>query len=92
MIFSLRNILEMRVWTPVTAIFVRASLMHLVGNMIFLYVFGNTLESVENSRRMLGAFFLGGTLSFVLSLPQLKQTRRKKSVTEAALARYWINH
>lgn len=69
LIFSLRNIQEMRVWTLVTAVFVHASLMHLVGNMVFLYVFGNTLESVENSKRMLGAFFLGGTLSFVLSLP-----------------------
>jgi membrane associated rhomboid family serine protease len=69
LIFSLRNIQEMRVWTIVTAIFVHANLMHLVGNMIFLYVFGNTLESVENPKRMLSAFFLGGTLSFVLSLP-----------------------
>jgi hypothetical protein len=29
--------------------------------MIFLYVFGNTLESISNGRRMLCAFFLGGT-------------------------------
>lgn len=69
LIFSLRNIQEMRVWTLVTAIFVHANMMHLIGNMIFLYVFGNTLESVENPRRMLSAFFLGGTLSFVLGFP-----------------------
>jgi membrane associated rhomboid family serine protease len=37
--------------------------------MIFLYVFGNTLESVTNSKRMLIAFVLGGLLSFPLSLP-----------------------
>jgi membrane associated rhomboid family serine protease len=37
--------------------------------MIFLYIFGNTLESVTNSKRMLTAFFLGGILSFPLSLP-----------------------
>src|SRR5208337_138266 len=38
-------------------------------NMIFLYVFGNTLESVTNSKRMLAAFFLGGGFSFGLSIP-----------------------
>lgn len=69
LVFSLRNLLEGRVWTLVTAIFVHASLIHLVGNMIFLYVFGSTLESVTDARRMLFAFFLGGLLSFPLSLP-----------------------
>ena len=60
---------EGRVWTLITAIFVHASLIHLLGNMIFLYVFGNTLESVTNARRMLTVFFVGGILSFPLSLP-----------------------
>ena len=68
--FSLTNLQGGRVWTLVTAIFVHASLLHLLGNMVFLYVFGNTLESVTNcSRNMLAAFFLGGILSFPLSLP-----------------------
>jgi membrane associated rhomboid family serine protease len=69
LIFSLKNFLEGRVWTLVTAIFLHANLIHLLGNMIFLYVFGNTLESVSNSKRMLLAFFLGGALSFLLSTP-----------------------
>jgi len=59
-----------RVWTLVTAIFVHANLIHLFGNMIFLYVFGNTLESVTNSKgKMLATFFVGGILSFPLSIP-----------------------
>jgi membrane associated rhomboid family serine protease len=66
---SLKNLEEGRVWTLVTAVFMHASLLHLFGNMIFLYVFGNTLESVTDYRRMLTAFFLGGILSFPLSLP-----------------------
>jgi membrane associated rhomboid family serine protease len=37
--------------------------------MIFLYVFGNTLERVAGAKCMLSAFFLGGVLSFLLSLP-----------------------
>jgi membrane associated rhomboid family serine protease len=67
--FSLNNLLAGRAWTLITAIFVHANIIHLVGNMIFLYVFGNTLESVTNSKRMLTAFFLGGILSFLLSTP-----------------------
>ena len=54
----------------VTAIFVHTGIIHLLGNMIFLYVFGNTLESVTNSKKkMLAAFFTGGILSFPLSIP-----------------------
>jgi membrane associated rhomboid family serine protease len=68
--FSLKNLEAGRVWTLVTGIFVHANLVHLLGNMIFLYVFGNTLESISaDSRRMLFAFFLGGLLSFLLSIP-----------------------
>ena len=68
--FSLTNLEEGRVWTLVTAIFVHASILHILGNTIFLYVFGNTLESVTNSKgKMLTAFFLGGILSFPLSIP-----------------------
>ncbi len=67
--FSLQNLLDRRIWTVVTAIFVHANSVHLFGNMIFLYVFGNTLERVAGAKRMLSAFFLGGVLSFLLSLP-----------------------
>jgi membrane associated rhomboid family serine protease len=60
---------EGRIWTLITAIFVHANIIHLLGNMIFLYVFGNTLESVTNAKRLLTVFFVGGILSFPLSLP-----------------------
>lgn len=70
LVFSLKNLEDGRVWTLLTAIFVHANVIHLLGNMIFLYVFGNTLESVTNSKgKMLLAFFLGGILSFPLSIP-----------------------
>jgi len=68
--FSLMNVQQGRVWTLITAIFVHASVIHLLGNMIFLYVFGNTLESVTNSKKkLLTVFFVGGILSFPLSIP-----------------------
>jgi len=68
--FSLMNVEEGRVWTMITGIFVHANVIHLLGNMIFLYVFGNTVESVTKSKtKMLVPFFLGGILSFPLSTP-----------------------
>lgn len=55
-------------WAPVTALFIHADPVHLVGNIIFLYIFGGTLEREIGSSRTLLAFFLGGILSFILSL------------------------
>jgi membrane associated rhomboid family serine protease len=72
LVFSLKNLEAGRIWTLITAIFVHANVIHLVGNMIFLYVFGNTLESVSPTNpkaKMLGVFFVGGILSFLLSIP-----------------------
>lgn len=54
-------------WTAVTAIFLHGDFVHLIGNMLFLYVFGNTLEDEVGGRKMLVAFFVGGILSFILS-------------------------
>lgn len=69
LVFSLHNLMDGRIWTIVTALFVHGDLLHLAGNVIFLYVFGSTLESVAGSRRMMSAFFLGGIVSFMASLP-----------------------
>jgi membrane associated rhomboid family serine protease len=35
--------------------------------MLFLYVFGNTLENEFGADKILGVFFLGGVLSFIIS-------------------------
>ncbi len=57
------------VWTPLTALFVHADFAHLLGNMLFLYAFGNTLEEEVGAGRTVAAFFLGGAVSFLLSVP-----------------------
>jgi membrane associated rhomboid family serine protease len=36
--------------------------------MLFLYVFGNTIEEDLGAKKTLGAFFVGGIASFLLSL------------------------
>ncbi len=66
LIFSLSNLEKGRVWTPVVALFVHANVFHLVGNMLFLFVFGNTLEKTVGPQKLLAIFFTGGFLSFIL--------------------------
>ncbi len=66
--FSSDSPLQGKVWTPVTALFLHADLLHLSGNMLFLFVFGNTLEEEIGSKKTLTAFFSGGILSFLLSV------------------------
>jgi rhomboid family protein len=64
--FSTQNLLNGRAWTPFTALFLHADILHLAGNMIFLYVFGNTLEKELGASKTLTAFFTGGILAFLL--------------------------
>jgi membrane associated rhomboid family serine protease len=66
--FSGDNLLKGRVWTLITSLFLHADILHLAGNMLFLYVFGNTMEEDLGATKTLGAFFFGGVASFLLSL------------------------
>jgi membrane associated rhomboid family serine protease len=56
-------------YTLITGLFVHGNSMHLVGNMIFLYVFGNSLEDEVGAFNTAFVFFTGGVLSFILSIP-----------------------
>jgi membrane associated rhomboid family serine protease len=69
LIFSSANLTQGRPWTIFPALFVHASPLHLFGNMLFLFVFGNTLEKNVGPAKHLAVFFSGGILAFVLSLP-----------------------
>ncbi|RLI36482.1 hypothetical protein DRO55_03445 [Candidatus Bathyarchaeota archaeon] len=69
LIFKGENFIRGYVWTVLTSIFIHAGLGHLAGNMVFLYVFGKAIEDELGSRKVLAAFFTGGILTFILSLP-----------------------
>jgi membrane associated rhomboid family serine protease len=56
-------------YTLITGIFVHANFVHLAGNMIFFYIFGNSLEHEVGESRTGTVFFTGGILSFLLSIP-----------------------
>lgn len=66
LVFSLNNLYAGRIWTLITALFVHASWAHLLGNLPFLFVFGNTLEKMIGRNNYLMVFFLGGFTSFLL--------------------------
>jgi rhomboid family protein len=65
-VFSGNNLLQGKVWTLFTALFLHASYEHLLGNMLFLFVFGNTLEKMIGRTYYLAVFFIGGFTAFLL--------------------------
>jgi membrane associated rhomboid family serine protease len=71
LVFSLDNAMNGKLWTLVAALFVHGSVLHLFGNMLFLFVFGNTLEKTVGPGKHLMIFFVGGFSGFMLSLPFL---------------------
>jgi len=66
-------------WSPLTLItyqFLHSNFMHVLGNMIFLFVFGDDIEEVLGHWRFLVFYLLcgiGAGLVFVLSAPDLQQ-------------------
>lgn len=55
--------LPQRVLRLFTALFMHADWLHLVGNLLFLMIFGLSAERVLGSRRFLTLFLLGGALA-----------------------------
>jgi membrane associated rhomboid family serine protease len=68
LIFSLSNLEKGRVWTLPAALFIHANVLHLFGNMLFQFVFGNTLEKTVGAPKLLAVFFTGGLISFVIGM------------------------
>ncbi|WP_380057657.1 rhomboid family intramembrane serine protease [Falsihalocynthiibacter sp. SS001] len=50
------------VYTPLTAMFLHGGIMHLLGNMLFLFIFGDNMEDQLGHGKFLG-FYLGGGLA-----------------------------
>jgi membrane associated rhomboid family serine protease/DNA-directed RNA polymerase subunit M/transcription elongation factor TFIIS len=55
-------------WGPLTAIFLHGGLLHLAGNMYFLYVVGDNLEDVLGHWRYLALYLLCGVGASFISL------------------------
>jgi len=54
-------------WTPITTLFVHSDWVHLIGNMVFLYVFGNVIEKEAGAKMTMTAFLIGGVGPLIIS-------------------------
>lgn len=58
-----------RPWILVTSMFLHGSLLHILGNMFALAVFGIVLENIIGTRRFLAAYFAGGIAASLVAVP-----------------------
>ncbi|MFL5844884.1 MAG: rhomboid family intramembrane serine protease [Solirubrobacteraceae bacterium] len=54
--------------TPITAMFMHGGLLHLGGNMLFLWIFGNNVEDAMGSVKFVVFYLLGGVAAFALQI------------------------
>jgi membrane associated rhomboid family serine protease len=50
-------------WTLVTSMFLHGGWMHLLGNMLYLWIFGNNIEDVLGHKRFLAFYILAGLIA-----------------------------
>jgi membrane associated rhomboid family serine protease len=86
LIFSLNNLAKGKVWTLIVALFVHANVLHLFGNVLFLFVFGNTLEKTVGARKLLLIFFTGGLTGFILGVAYLPRATGMLGASAAIFA------
>jgi membrane associated rhomboid family serine protease len=68
LVYSYHNlVVNHAFWTLVTTLFIHANLSHLLGNMLFLFLFGRPLEKIIGPQKLALTFILGGILSLLLS-------------------------
>ena len=54
--------------TVFSAMFMHASILHIGGNMLFLWIFGNNIEDAMGSVKYLGFYILGGLAALALQV------------------------
>jgi len=68
--FSLKNLLDKKIWVFITSIFLHADAEHLILNMIALFFFGRVVEMSLGRKKFLLIFFMSsivGNLAFLTS-------------------------
>jgi membrane associated rhomboid family serine protease len=67
LVYSGERLQEGALWTPVTTLFVHLDLTHLLGNLVFLFVFGRAVEEETGAGPTLMVFLVGGVGSLLIS-------------------------
>lgn len=65
--FNLTGFINGKFWTILTSLLVHGNFSHLIGNLIFLLIFGVSLEDEIGSKKTLAIFFVGGIISSLVS-------------------------
>lgn len=55
-------------YTLVTSMFLHGGIVHLAGNMLYLYIFGNNIEDIMGRRRFILFYFLAGFAASALQI------------------------
>lgn len=66
-VYSGDRLLQGAFWTPISTLFLHFDLMHLIGNIVFLYVFGRAIEEEAGANVTAIAFLVGGIGSLIIS-------------------------
>ncbi len=72
-------------WTLITAMFIHANIYHLLGNMLFLFVFGGPVESAMGSKRFLVFYILSGLAADLFHILSISLIPKEYLLTKAVL-------
>lgn len=67
LVYSGDRLLRGALWTPVSTLFIHFDLVHLIGNIVFLYVFGRAVEEEAGANATFTVFLVGGVSSLLIS-------------------------
>jgi membrane associated rhomboid family serine protease len=65
LVYSGERLADGAFWTLFTSLFVHFDLLHLLGNLLFLFVFGRAFEEEAGGSATAAAFFAGGVIAFL---------------------------
>jgi membrane associated rhomboid family serine protease len=63
-----RDVLSGRLYTLLTSMFMHGGVMHILGNMWYLWIFGDNIEDIMGRRRFLGFYLLSGLAASALQI------------------------
>lgn len=63
-----RDILSGRLYTLLTSMFMHGGVMHILGNMWYLWIFGDNIEDIMGRKRFLGFYLLSGLAASALQV------------------------
>jgi len=74
-----------RLWSLITCLFVHGDLFHILGNMLFLVVFGSAVESVVGRLKFLALYIASGVVASVFHIISIAVIPREYNLLRVAL-------